>query len=264
MRTVMTTLGLAVVLASCENQKLPDPPKPPPAQSPAAQPARAASAPAPTAAGVKGKVLETIDAAGYTYLRLETASGEQWAAITQTTVQVGAVVEIVDATMMRDFESKTLNRTFPAILFGSLGNGAAGAEAAAPAPVEQAQLPPGHPPMSPAPQALIGEIKVDKAKAANGKTVAEVWTDRAKLTGQKVSVQGKVVKVSTGVMGKNWLHLRDGSGSDAAKDNDLTVTSQGLAAVGDVVTAEGVVYINKDFGAGYSYPVIVEEATVQK
>lgn len=259
MRIVMTTLGLAVVLASCENQKLPDPPKPPPAQSPAAQPARAASQPAPSAGGVRGKVLETIDAAGYTYLRLETASGEQWAAITQTAVQVGSQVEIVDATMMRDFESKTLNRTFPAILFGSLGNGAA-----APAPAEQAQLPPGHPPMSAAPQAAVGEIKVDKAKAANGKTVVEVWTDRAKLAGQKVTVQGKVVKVSTGVMGKNWLHLRDGSGSEGAKDNDLTVTSQGVAAVGDVVTVEGVVYINKDFGAGYSYPVILEEATVQK
>lgn len=257
MRIVMTTLGLAVVLASCENQKLPDPPKPPPAQAPAPQPGRPASAPAPTAAGVRGKVLETIDAAGYTYLRLQTASGEQWAAVTQATVQVGAEVVIVDATTMQDFESKTLNRKFPTILFGSLGGEAA-------APPGQAQLPPGHPPMSAAPQAVVADVKVEKAKAANGKIVAEVWADRTKLAGQKVSVQGKVVKVSTGVMGKNWLHLRDGSGTDEAKDNDLTVTSQGLAAVGDVVTIEGVVYINKDFGAGYSYAVIVEEASVQK
>lgn len=262
MRIVMTTLGLAVMLVSCENQKLPDPPKPPPAQSPVEQPGRPASAPAAATAGVKGKVLETIDAAGYTYLKLQTASGEQWAAVTQAVVAVGAEVEIVDATVMQDFESKTLNRKFPTILFGSLGGGEAGAEA--PAPAGQAQLPPGHPPMSAAPQAVVADVKVEKAKAANGKIVAEVWADRAKLAGQKVSVQGKVVKVSTGVMGKNWLHLRDGSGTEEAKDNDLTVTSQGLAAVGDVVTIEGVVYINKDFGAGYSYGVIVEEASVQK
>jgi hypothetical protein len=72
------------------------------------------------------------------------------------------------------------------------------------------------------------------------------------------------VKANSGIMGKNWLHLRDGSGTQAKGDNDITVTTDGQAAVGDVVVVTGVVRLDKDFGAGYAYPVIIEEATIAK
>ena len=79
-----------------------------------------------------------------------------------------------------------------------------------------------------------------------------------------MTIRGKVVKYNGGIMGKNWLHLRDGSGKAEANDNDLTVTSQDTAAVGDVVVVKGVVRVDKDFGAGYAYPVIVEDAKIGK
>ena len=74
---------------------------------------------------------------------------------------------------------------------------------------------------------------------------------------------GKVVKYNAGIMGKNWIHLRDGSG-DASKDtNDILVTTQAQAKVGDVVTASGIVRTNKDFGAGYTYKVLIEDAALK-
>jgi hypothetical protein len=95
-----------------------------------------------------------------------------------------------------------------------------------------------------------------------GTTIADVWAKRTALAGTSVSVRGKVVKFNGGILGKNWLHLQDGTGDAAAKTNDLTVTSMATASVGDVVTATGVVAVDKDFGAGYAYPVILEDAQI--
>ena len=95
--------------------------------------------------------------------------------------------------------------------------------------------------------------------------VSDVFKDRAVLDKQKVTVKGKVVKVSAGIMGRNWIHLQDGSGTPALKDNDLTVTTdQELPAVGKVVTITGTLAKDKDFGSGYFYQVIVENASVKK
>ena len=77
-------------------------------------------------------------------------------------------------------------------------------------------------------------------------------------------VRGKVVKFLPGIMGRNWMHLRDGSGSGKNGDNDLTVTTSDTAAVGDIVTIKGVVHLDKDFGAGYTYAVIIEDASLVK
>ncbi|HQQ78945.1 MAG TPA: hypothetical protein PLB01_16455 [Thermoanaerobaculia bacterium] len=122
------------------------------------------------------------------------------------------------------------------------------------------------PAASNAPQAAPAEgaIKVAKAEGPDGRTVAEVWADRAALKGKPVAVRGKVVKFNAGIMGTNWIHLRDGSGSPAAKDNDLTVTTDAVVKVGDVVTASGAVTVDKDFGAGYAYAVILEGAKITK
>ena len=97
-------------------------------------------------------------------------------------------------------------------------------------------------------------------RAANGQTVAEIYAGSAKLAGEKVTFRGRVVKFNGGIMGKNWLHVRDGTGSDGS--NDLTITSQGKAKVGDLVLVTGVLATNRNFGGGYKYPVIIEDATV--
>ena len=99
------------------------------------------------------------------------------------------------------------------------------------------------------------------AKADGGKTVAELYAEKDQLAGQKVTVRGKVVKTNAGIMDKNWLHVRDGSGAEGT--NDLTVTTSGeLPKVGDTVLVTGALTLNKDFGMGYQYPVIVEDAAV--
>src|SRR5512140_616809 len=108
------------------------------------------------------------------------------------------------------------------------------------------------------------KIKVEKAKGADACSVSEAHEKAGKLDKKTVVVRGKVVKVSKGIMGKNWVHLRDGSGDPGKGTNNLVVTTQDDPKVGDVVTAKGILYKDKDFGAGYKYPVIVENATVKR
>lgn len=107
-------------------------------------------------------------------------------------------------------------------------------------------------------------IKVEKAKGADAYNVSETYEKAGKLDKKTVSVRGKVVKVSKGIMGKNWVHLRDGSGDSGKGTNNLVVTTQDDPKVGDVVTAKGTLSKDKDFGAGYLYKVIIEEATVKQ
>jgi hypothetical protein len=98
------------------------------------------------------------------------------------------------------------------------------------------------------------------AEEAERKTVAALHQDKAALNGQLVSVEGTVVKVNNGIMGRNFLHVQDGTGAPGT--DDLTVTSQQTANVGDKVQITGRVVADKDFGSGYTYPLLVEEATI--
>lgn len=100
------------------------------------------------------------------------------------------------------------------------------------------------------------------AEDAKINTIEGLYASKEKLNGQRIQVKGKVVKVNTGIMGRNFFHIQDGSGKAGA--NDLTVTTQQDVHVGDNVLVTGLVTLNRDFGAGYSYPLILEEATVEK
>ena len=210
----------------------------------------------PVAAAVKGTVLEVIDVQSFTYLRLKTKDGETWAAVNKAPIAKGAAVTIDNVTVMTDFESKTLKRTFPKILFGKLA-GAGGGKAAA---GHDGASPHGASPAT----ADLADVKVAKATGANAKTVAEIVTKGDELKDKTVLVRGKIVKFNPEIMGKNWIHLRDGSGSAKDESSDVLVTTTEQVKVGDVVTLKGVVRVNKDFGAGYAYKVLVEEATLQK
>ncbi|MCF6281260.1 MAG: hypothetical protein L3J28_03470 [Candidatus Polarisedimenticolaceae bacterium] len=95
-------------------------------------------------------------------------------------------------------------------------------------------------------------------------TVESLHKDMTELKGKMVQLQGKIIKVNNGIMGRNFLHLQDGTGTSAAGNNDLTVTSNETANVGDEVTILGVVVLDHDFGSGYRYPLMVEEAVITK
>ena len=214
-----------------------------------------------------GQVLEVIDVGSYTYLRLKTAEGETWAAVNKSPVKVGSAVTIYDPATMANFESAALQRTFPTIIFGTLGVEAATEDASAPpaaqgAPHAGTDLGQMHGGI--ARTADVGVVQVAKADGPDARTIAEVNADRLALKDKPVTIRAKVVKVNAGVMGKNWVHLRDGSGSGADGSNDLLATSHDEPAVGDIVVAKGVVKTDVDFGAGYAYKVLVEDASFQK
>lgn len=206
------------------------------------------------AGALTGVVQEHLAAPPYTYLRLKTDNGDRWAAVPQGTFENGMSVTVYNPMQMTAFESKTLNRTFDEVYFGTTEAPAAAAGATGGDP---------HAGIGQAP-APFDVGTVEKAGGAEGRTVAEVWSGRAALEGKPVAVRGKVVKVNDGVMGKNWIHIRDGSGSAQDGSNDLAVTTQERVGVGETVIIRGVVRTNKDFGAGYFYQVIVEDASVEK
>ncbi len=250
-------------------------------KKPEAPPAPAAAAPtsaAPTAQLIKGKVVEKLDVAQYTYLKLATPSGETWTAVQKTDKKVGDEVGVGNAFPLQNFESKELTRKFDVVYFGTLaGPGGdvaplppamgGGAQAAAvPASADPNANPQDMAAQHKAAAQGRADVKVEKvakASGADGRTVEEIWAQKDKLKGKQVAVRGQVVKF-TPVMGKNFLHLRDGSGSADKNNNDVTVTTQDPAAVGDVVTVKGTIVTDKDFGAGYAYPVMVDEAKVTK
>ena len=165
--------------------------------------------------------------------------------------------------MSKAIHGSVLALTLIAILSGcsKKDSGTADTKAAAEQPAATAAQPAQPhpvPSVSPGPDIDLTGI----AKAEGGKTVAELFAGKDQLVGQQVTVRGKVVKTNAGVMGKNWLHVRDGSGEEGT--NDLTVTTAGdLPKVGDVVVVTGNVTANKDFGMGYTYPVILEDAEVK-
>ncbi len=202
--------------------------------------------------GAQGKVLETFDSGGYTYILADTGSEKIWAASRTFTVKVGDTVSIGPGTTMHNFHSNTLDRTFDLIYFvpSIVVNGKSCVSEQVPA-------------ANPHTTVHSAEIKMDFSgikKAANGNTVEEINVNREKLAGQTVAVRGKVVKFNPMIMGKNWLHIADGTGKEGS--DDLTVTTKDTVKVGDTVLVRGKVVVDQDFGFGYQYAVLLEDASV--
>jgi hypothetical protein len=250
--------------------------------------------PAPQVAQISGKILETMNAAGYTYVNVETPTGPVWAALPESKVEVGEDVVLAGGMEMKNFESKTLGRTFDSVIFstGIVPQGgeavapaapaaSAAAGAAAPAAVGESftaamqqeaagvAANPMHGADAPASggsaAAIVpsNDVKVEKAEGENAYTIAELFTKKGELNDKKVKVRGKVVKVSMMIMGKNWLHLQDGTGDANSSSHDLVVTTAGEAQKDAVVVVEGTLHADRDFGSGYRYDVIVEDAEIK-
>jgi len=228
------------------------------AAKPSAQMAPAAPAAPQQAPGKSGKVVETMDAAGYTYVQVDTGSETFWAAAPQFPVKVDDDVVVPEGMPMPDYHSKTLDRTFDMVYFvPSIMVGGAAAMSG--------DMPAGHPSMtgetSGSPTVTATDVDLSGIQPAEGgQTVADVFAKKAELSGKQVKIRGKVVKFSPEIMGKNWIHIQDGTGEAGA--NDLTATTSAMAQTGDTVTVTGILVTDKDFGYGYAYDVIVEDAEV--
>jgi hypothetical protein len=293
--------ALLLVAAGCKEEAV-APPAQPPAQPTAPTPAAPAAAPnapgapasAPTsgaavdpsqapqmpAAGLTGKVVETMNASGYTYMNVQAGQSSLWVASSPVEVKVGDTVDVPPGLIMTNFTSKSLNRTFPQIFFvnGVRVNGQGAMPVPPPMPAGvpmdglhgdgQPASAPGSEPSSAAagaPNDRTSSPQLDLTgiiRAEGGQTVAELHRDAEKLNGKPIKVRGKVIKFLGGIMGRNWLHIQDGTGSAADGSHDLTVTSEFPFKRGDTVVVEGTLTTNKDFGQGYFYKLIVENGKI--
>ena len=263
----MTTMRIALIaaLAIAGGIACKATPAASPAATGAAPPASAAYASTPSAAvatsvgAVTGTAAETINSGGYTYVRLQTGQKEIWIAASEQPVKTGERLSVALEMPMQNFHSKTLNRDFPLIYFVSdLGREReAAAVSAAPALAGSHGAAAGTAAGGTAPH-----VVETLAPPRGGLSVADVYAKRAALAGKTVVFRGKVVKANSAIMGKNWFHVQDGSGSADAGTNDLTVTTAATVDIGDIVTVSGTLAVKQDFGAGYQYEVMVENATV--
>jgi len=223
-----------------------------------------------------GMVIETMDSAGYTYLLIDSGTEKTWVAIPETTIEKGTKVIYKPGMVMKNFFSKTLNRTFDSIIFSpglteenlSQAHGKTTDDSFASAIKSERSKG-----AVPAPALEISggslgaitpfrEIAVTKSSAANGYSVEEIFTQAKKLNGQKISLHGIVTKVSINIMGRNWVHLQDGTGNPMKNTHDIVATTSAQPELNSKITIEGIVAAEKDFGAGYKYAAIIEQATI--
>lgn len=230
-----------------------------------------------------GIVLETMDAADYTYIKVQTDEDNVWVAMPTTKVKTGVRVNYALGMVMRDFESKTLGRTFAKVIFspGLISDNsstihveteskAMGTNSFSEAVKKetQQQVPAHSLPQNSAGSAgatvpLI-EDSVSPAPGDNGYTVGQIFAQAQQLDGKTVQVRGKVVKINLNIMGKNWIHIQDGTGDPMKNSHDLVVTSAVAPELNKIVLVEGKVAADRDFGYGYSYDAIIEEAVFKE
>ena len=195
---------------------------------------------------------EVIQSSNYTYIRADEDGKESWLAIAKQEVETGKSYYYEPNIEMTDFTSKELKRTFKSIMFVSKFSGM-------PILAQEknaiAEMPKGK-------QPAVAKEGIKVTPAEGGITIAQLYANKDNYSGKTIKIKGEVVKYNPEIMGKNWLHLQDGTKSNA--DFDITITTTDVVKVGDVVTFEGVVALKKDFGAGYFYEVIVEDGKLVK
>ena len=192
-------------------------------------------------------VEEVLQTTSYTYLLAK--ENKQWLALPKIEAEIGETYYYQGGVEMRDFKSTELNRTFASVLFLQGVQSAETIQPQANKSQDSASVPSS---------AASGKIE----PAEGGITIAELMANKANYESKEVLIRGKVVKYNSGIMGKNWIHLQDGTAS--GDENDLTVTTDMTTKVGDVITISGVIILDKDFGAGYFYKIIMEDARIME
>jgi hypothetical protein len=202
---------------------------------------------------LSGKVVETMNSGGYTYVNIDKEGTKTWLAVPQMKITVGQDMSFYPGMTMKNFTSKSLDRTFDRIIFsrGVVGQ-------------QEKESKKTFMNLKKATPSKSTAVKVEKASGPDAYTVAELYEKSTELDTKNVVFRGKAVKFSQNIMGKNWIHIQDGSGNPSKGTNDILVTTQDKLSEGDVVTIQGTLSRDKDFGAGYRYAVIVEDAHVKK
>jgi hypothetical protein len=212
---------------------------------------------APTTAMAKGlatgTVAETVATGGYTYVLVDVGEEQLWAAGPPTPMAVGDGITFSTQMPMKDFHSKAMNRDFPVLYFvdgfSMLNSATASSEPEPGSAQGTADVAPA------APMAVAPLTPIEKV--TGGYTIAEILAQRNELTGKPIKVRGRVTKVVNGIMGKNWVHISDSSG-----DTDFIVTTTSTASIAQVIVAEGGISLNRDFGYGYKYDILMEDAAL--
>lgn len=197
-------------------------------------------------------VLETIQANSYTYVKADENGKEVWIAILKTDVEIGKTYYYGQAMEMKNFKSKDLDRTFETILFleGIYDNPQGQVASRVMAPNDEAHKKKGDAPRQ--------EMNIQHKEGET--TIGELYESKESLQNKNVTVKGIVTKYNPDIMGKNWIHIQDGTGGTSSFD--LTITTNDQAQVGSIVILEGIVTLNKDFGHGYKYDLILEDAVL--
>jgi len=235
MRLFFPLLLLFVVLASCDSSKKTDESK--------------------QSAVHKVIAQEVLHINEYSYIRVLEEGQENWIAAPTTPVEIGKTYYYGKSMEMKNFESKDLGKTFETVYFVEKIS-----ENAEEATIPLAENP--HPQNPEATKPTIEKKEVTVEATTNGISIAELFKNKEKYNNTVVTLKGEVTKYNPAIMGVNWFHMQDGT--DFNGEFDLTVTTATEVKIGDVVTIQGKVALNKDFGAGYLYAIIVEEATLIK
>ena len=183
-------------------------------------------------------VMEVLPTARYVYLRVKEGSDEFWIATIKREIEVGKTYFYRDGLLKTNFESKEHNRVFDRMYLVSTllqhdhGDRTSSQESESSQPAINGNID------------VKGSIKI-----------ADLVANPKKYEGKVIQISGKCVKVNPNIMGRNWIHLKDGSKDDF----DLVITCSSAVHEGHLVTMIGKVALNKDFGAGYQYPIILEE-----
>ncbi len=200
----------------------------------------------------KIKVEEVLQTTSYTYLYVEENDSLQWLAIPKMEAKKGDTYYYQGGMEMKDFKSKELNRTFASVLFL---NGVISPDFAEGGKTSLN--------MSPQKSKTIDKkinMKVEQAKG--GITIAELYNNKEKYKNKTVKIRGRVTKYNSRIMGKNWIHLQDGTSSSG--NFDFTATSVDETKTGDIITIEGKIVLNKDFGSGYFFEIIMEDSRIEQ
>lgn len=210
-------------------------------------------------------VLETINGGGYTYAKVDEEGNIYWIAGPQTNIGTGVTISFLEQMVMNDFTSKSLDKHFDQLVFVSAIVPADGSAAGAPEQtlaLEDAHANCDHSKEEAASVHVVAQdapTTVSVAKNASGYTIEELYAKKDTLKDKSVKVNAKVVKVSKNIMGKDWIHLQDGSGA-AGTDDIIATSANSTVQVGDTVTADGIIKTNVDLGYGYNFSVLIEEA----
>ncbi len=197
-------------------------------------------------------VQEVLQTTSYTYLNVKENDRDFWIAVSKRETNAGETISFAEGLPMKNFESKDLQRTFETLyLVDTISGGQQSPAAGHGAPEAPRQMKP-----------TLEKKEVSIEPAEGGITIGKLLAGKDSYSGKTIRIKGQVTKVNRAIMGKNWVHLQDGT--SASDKFDLTLTTQDQANVGDVVTFEGTIVLNKDFGAGYFYEVLMEEAKLQK